>query len=221
MQPINDYPNYLLSKDGRVFSTITSKYLKPYLVMGYPTVDLINDGGIGKKLIHRLLAEHFIPNPNNLPQVNHIDGVKTNNSLSNLEWVSGSDNVRHAHTTGLTKKRASIPYEDIPNIILKLRNGANWNDIQKLYNVSDHSTIRKLIKRDFERKGELEEYLKLSYMIKQRNLVSASKKLAVTVGGCLTIYDSLNAAARALDINPATIHKNLGKSYKGMEFNYA
>ena len=36
MQPINDYPNYLLSKDGRVFSTITSKYLKPYLVMGYP-----------------------------------------------------------------------------------------------------------------------------------------------------------------------------------------
>lgn len=221
MQPIKDFPNYLLSKDGRVYSTISSKYLKQYISMGYPAIDIVNEEGIGKKLMHRLLAEHFIPNPGNLPQVNHIDGNKLNNSLSNLEWVSGSDNVRHAYSTGLTKNRAAIPYEDIPNIILKLRNEGNWSDIQKLYSVSDHSTVRKLIKRDFERKGKLDEYYKLSSMIKQRNIANTSKKLIVFQDGCPTTFDSLNAAARALGINPGIIHKSLGKSFRGMEFKYA
>ena len=53
--------------------------------------------------IHRLIAEHFIPNPDNLPQVNHIDGNKLNNSLDNLEWVTVQDNVIHAYKNGLIK----------------------------------------------------------------------------------------------------------------------
>ena len=53
--------------------------------------------------VHRLIAEHFIPNPDNLPQVNHIDGNKLNNSLDNLEWVTVQDNVIHAYKNGLVK----------------------------------------------------------------------------------------------------------------------
>ena len=53
--------------------------------------------------VHRLIAEHFIPNPDNLPQVNHIDGNKLNNSLDNLEWVTVQDNVIHAYKNGLIK----------------------------------------------------------------------------------------------------------------------
>jgi DNA-binding transcriptional regulator YiaG len=64
--------------------------------------------GITKSLlINRIVAIRFLPNPQNLPQVNHIDGNKENNALSNLEWSSGSDNEKHAHRTGLKSGRGS------------------------------------------------------------------------------------------------------------------
>lgn len=58
-------------------------------------------------LVNRVVALRFLKNPNNLPQVNHIDGDKENNALSNLEWSSGSDNERHAHRNGLKTGRGS------------------------------------------------------------------------------------------------------------------
>lgn len=80
----------------------------------YYKVGLVDERGKVKQIhIHRLLATHFIPNPNNLPQVNHIDGNKKNNDLSNLEWVTRSQNMKHAvdvlgfkpNTTGINPKR--------------------------------------------------------------------------------------------------------------------
>ena len=65
--------------------------------LGYEVVWL----GDRLHLVHRLLAEQHIPNPKNLPFVNHIDGDKLNNNLKNLEWVTPGDNVRHAHKIGL------------------------------------------------------------------------------------------------------------------------
>ena len=70
---------------------------------GYYTVRLSKDGKGKNHLLHRLLAVAFIPNPNNLPIINHKDGDKTNINLDNLEWSTYKDNNEHAIKTGLNK----------------------------------------------------------------------------------------------------------------------
>jgi Tol biopolymer transport system component len=65
---------------------------------GYLIVNVRLEGNKTKVIrVHRLVALSFLPNPKNLPQVNHIDGDKTNNKLDNLEWISNKDNMLHAH----------------------------------------------------------------------------------------------------------------------------
>lgn len=68
---------------------------------GYHRVSLCLCGKITKRMVHRLVAEVFIPNANNLPEVNHKDGNKSNNSVSNLEWSNCFDNIHHAFDNGL------------------------------------------------------------------------------------------------------------------------
>lgn len=71
---------------------------------GYPAITLCGGGKQLSKTIHRIVAEAFVENPDNKPQVNHIDGVKSNPMSSNLEWVTGSENCLHALNLGLKDK---------------------------------------------------------------------------------------------------------------------
>ena len=81
------------------------KLLKPCTVgRGYLSVCLCKQGRVTRRYIHRLVAEHFVPNPYNLPVVNHMDGNKLNNRYNNLEWVTYSTNNCHAYDKGLKKK---------------------------------------------------------------------------------------------------------------------
>jgi hypothetical protein len=68
---------------------------------GYRSVGLWKNGKGKQFLIHRLVAQHFIPNPDTLPDINHIDGVKTNNAWSNLQWCTKSQNTRHGYDNNL------------------------------------------------------------------------------------------------------------------------
>ena len=88
---------YMVSNKGNVFSIKRRKTLKLQKKgKNYFCVRLHNKKNIKSLYVHRLVAEAFIPNPENKPQVNHKDGVKANNSIDNLEWVTNIENRNHA-----------------------------------------------------------------------------------------------------------------------------
>lgn len=109
---------YSIDEYGVIYSHKTESknecILTPFLVSGYKTIKLSKGERINKKQfqVHRLVAQAFIPNPENKPFVNHIDSNKLNNHISNLEWVNGRENATHA----INKTKKSSKYT-----------GVSWN----------------------------------------------------------------------------------------------
>ena len=95
-----EHSDYLIGEDGSIFSMKTKKKLSPYVSdNGYMKIK------INKKIlyVHRLVAQTYIENPKNLPQVNHIDCNKLNNKIENLEWVTNAKNANHRANEWLIK----------------------------------------------------------------------------------------------------------------------
>jgi hypothetical protein len=102
---ITGYENYLIYDDGRVFSKKTNKFLKYNKSnTGYYDVQLYKNKKSKHLSIHRLIGLHYIPNPQNLPQVDHINRIRTDNRIENLRWVSiskNNSNIIRPNTSGL------------------------------------------------------------------------------------------------------------------------
>ncbi|QEE50332.1 hypothetical protein FUA48_12310 [Flavobacterium alkalisoli] len=93
------------SKTG--YRTIKEKLMTPLLSKyGYYRVHLMKEGKSFIAMVHRLIAEAFIPNPNNKPQVNHINLIRTDNRIENLEWMTNKENMRHAWDNNSANKEA-------------------------------------------------------------------------------------------------------------------
>lgn len=93
---------YQISNFGNIRSSYTNKLLKPSEdKFGYVRFSAIKDKKQKTLRIHRLVALYFIPNKNNYSQINHIDGNKSNNHYTNLEWCTDSENKKHAYKIGL------------------------------------------------------------------------------------------------------------------------
>lgn len=101
--PIKDYPEYYVTDDGQIYSRKSYnnpcgriKKIKQILHKGYGQVFLSKDGMPKNFRVHRLVAEAFIPNPENKPYINHKNGVRNDNRVENLEWCTSKDNSVHA-----------------------------------------------------------------------------------------------------------------------------
>lgn len=104
-KPVSDHPKYSVSTHGRVMKTDSGRVLTATDdSRGYPAVTILDNSGQHTKNVHRLVAETFIPNPDGKSTVNHIDGNKRNNHISNLEWNTLSENIKHAYATGLKRR---------------------------------------------------------------------------------------------------------------------
>lgn len=104
--PLQGFPNYLIDKEGNIYMkynmqgriTDQLRIKVPKLSRhGYIIIQLNNNGKRNTRSIHRLLAIQFIPNPNNYRVVNHINGIKSDNRLENLEWCTDQYNTLHYH----------------------------------------------------------------------------------------------------------------------------
>lgn len=142
-----DIPNkpYQVSNLGRVRrNPLTFKTgrrtdeIRPYLNnKGYKCVHFWINGKMSGAQLHRLIAEAFIPNPDNKPEVNHIDGNPLNNSIENLEWVTHAENIQHAYRNNLFKKDRSLM-----NLGKKRKNasssfkGVSWSEERKKWCVN-------------------------------------------------------------------------------------
>jgi len=144
---VKDYPEIEISKCGIIRrkknNSIKSQYLND---AGYYMITLSRNNKSNPLRVHRLLAKTFIPNPKNYATVNHIDGVKTNNSLSNLEWLSHKENVRHAFRIGLVNNTGenngkSVLTKQQVLEIKKMKGKLSQQKIAELFPVS-RSTIQ-------------------------------------------------------------------------------
>jgi hypothetical protein len=118
---------------------------------GYYRVQFTVDGKSKNIFVHRLVAIAFIPNPENFPEVNHLNGIKTDNRIENLEWSTTSENCKHAHKTGLRKAqqgenhfRTKFTKSQILEIIKLDKSGWMRKDIAEKYKVAN-STISSIL----------------------------------------------------------------------------
>lgn len=171
---IEGFGDYMVNPNGDVMRTgymrktkyNTVYYCEPHILKpatikcGYLMVVLTDSNGKRKNmLVHRLVAKAYIPNPNNKPVINHIDGNKANNVISNLEWCTYTENQNHALSNGLKRYGCAHPQslltreqvEDIRGNCTPYKKGFRIVDFAKKYNVSPQCISGVVHSRNYKR----------------------------------------------------------------------
>lgn len=207
MKNIKGYSRYTIDESGIVKNISRDYILKPRNsgYGAYCTVALVNDKGKRKtKFIHRLVAETYLPNPNNKPVVNHVDGNKYNNHVSNLEWVTVAENIQHAYDTGLHSKakgvdspNTKLSAQKVHNVCASLMDGLKISCVAKLHGVSE--SIVKNIK-----KGTCFKEITSSY-----NLSSVKRYHRLSSETVIWVCEMLCSGLNPKEILKLTDNKNL------------
>lgn len=183
LRPIPGYEGlYSVTRDGRVWSHARTyrrslrwrdgRWLTPSLERaGYLLVKLTNgDRGLTQK-VHRLVASAWIPNPDNLPWINHKNGVKIDNRDTNLEWCTASHNAQHAFDTGLrtitprTRKHAQqmgmscriLNADEVQALRARRKDGESMQSLADAFGLGNRSTVWHIVHEKTYRELSLEE----------------------------------------------------------------
>jgi len=122
----------VIGKDGVIYPFKgKEKIATPNVQTQYLIVELYKNNVGTKKYVHRLVAEAFIPNPNNKPEVNHIDGDRQNNDVSNLEWCTSAENSQHAISTGLKVYTNRLSRDEFLTCLQEVIKGESYAALSK------------------------------------------------------------------------------------------
>lgn len=195
---------YSVSDIGEIRNDNTGKLLKLSMQQGYYQVTLSINKKPKRFRVHRLVAAAFIPNPENKPYVNHLDGCRSNNKINNLEWCTPAENTQHAIKTGLmkpTRERKVIQYSMNGDKIaeyVSINEAARQTDSLPEKIVACCQLQRKS-HNNFQWRYKQDECDRLS-KIEER--ITAPKKVAQidpNTNEIIAIYDSFCQAAKAVN----------------------
>ncbi len=225
---VPNYEDYQVSNYGRVKYALNKSTNANYRITpgnfkhgGYMGFTVVNNEGKKKTTVHRLVAQAFIPNPENKLYVNHEDGNKQNNNVTNLFWNTHSENMQHAHDTNLNKTKRQIYQLDDDNNIIKL-----WDSIK---NACD--TLK--LSRDAITKGLAHGHKAVGFywVHLEKYDVNAPKKIKPD-GNMVKIcqlddnnniikeWNSITEASIILKISYSKIFRSLKSGNKAGEFNW-
>lgn len=196
--------NYSVSDDGRVRNDITGKELSQRTQQGYKHVGLTINKKAKSCRVHRLVAIAFIPNPENKPYVNHINGIRSDNRLENLEWVTPSENTRHAVVTGLmkpTRERTVIQYSldgEKLNVYCSISEAARQTNSvsEKIVQCCQH---QRKTHNNFQWRYKEEEADKIQSVEAPKTKAKQVAQIDMQTGKIIAIYDSYTQAAKAVN----------------------
>lgn len=151
MKTMNYGDGYIVKEDGSVFNKHGKMLSSHDNGKGYLIVSLSINGKRTSKAIHRILAECFIPNPDNLSDVDHVDGNRQNNAISNLRWLTHGENIEHSYNlsnrsaTGENNSRCETTEEEVREICRLLSAGYMPSKIRDLG--FDYGRVRAIKRR--------------------------------------------------------------------------
>lgn len=141
----------------------------------YLQVQLFHKNKNNHRLVHRLVAEAFIPNPDSKPYINHIDGNKFNNHVSNLEWCTQQENVQHAYNTGLNPSNANSIKGNKSGLSSNYHN-VTWDKSRNKWKASLKDKQKLVFQKRFDSENEAAIYVNnmldfLGYSDRPRNII--------------------------------------------------